>query len=201
MRVPAISLPARLALFLPVLLLMLLARTPAEGASTGPDVSTDGIFSSEELIERPAHFDGVRVTIRGEVVGEILRRRNSAWLLVNDDIYSSKPLHVYQLMAGGNSGISVHCEEWMIKDIEYVGSYRYTGDTVEVRGTFYRSNPEYGGDLMIEAEQVTVVRRGFPIPQRGIRKTTVLAAALGVLALILGFLLWKKDRMWARASS
>ncbi|MDP2941664.1 MAG: DNA-binding protein [Candidatus Omnitrophota bacterium] len=91
--------------------------------------------SSSELINNAGQYDGKTVTYAGEVIGDVMRRGNYAWLNVSD----------------GKNAIGIWAPAGLIQDITLAGNYKIKGDTVEVSGEFSRSCPEHGGDLDIHA--------------------------------------------------
>lgn len=106
--------------------------------------------SSAELINNAEQYDGKTVTYQGEAVGDIMIRKDHAWVNLND----------------GNAAIGVWMKQADIADIAYLGSYYVKGDIVGVIGIFHRSCPEHGGDLDIHAQQIKKVIRGESFPKK-----------------------------------
>ena len=52
------------------------------------------------------------------------------------------------------------------KEINYTGSYKSSGDKIEVTGIFHRACLEHGGDLDIHAESVRKIESGRMISQK-----------------------------------
>lgn len=170
-------------LLLPALALAMVAVIspgPAAGHSRASDLIEVG---SEQLVDHPDKFDGKRVLYTGEVVGEVLRRGDYAWLTVNDDEYGHKHTRGDQELKGGNTGLGIYCRWEDAERIEYVGSYSSLGDLVEVTGTFYKASAEHGGELMIEARDVRVIRPGREVSENDFGSEPLLAFALGIVAL------------------
>ena len=123
-----------------------------------------GAVSSINLIENAANYDGERLTFAGEAVGERMVRGSGAWLHLNDDPYISTPVPAGGNLAGYNTGLPVWVPAAGRTDIiEHYGNYGTRGDIVEVTGTFYAASSDHGGDMVIVAESVRVVRSGRPI--------------------------------------
>ncbi|MBN1289971.1 MAG: hypothetical protein JXA49_10090 [Actinobacteria bacterium] len=148
-------------------------------------------MSSTELLENAGDYNETRVVYRGEVVGQVLKRGDNAWITVNDDHYSTKHRREYQELKGGNSGINIYCKYEMAEAIQFVGSYETQGDNVRVEGIFYMSNPDHGGDLMIEAESLEIVRDGHKVKGESIVVELIAAFSMGFIALLLGISWWK----------
>lgn len=149
---------------------------------------------SLELVEKPDAYDGRTVVYTGEVVGVVLERGDNAWITVNDDHYGGNHLREYAELKGGNTGLGVYITSGMADEIGWVGSYTAAGDIVSVEGTFYAANPEHGGDLMIEAKELTVVRRGRPVTKHNLGKEPWIAVVLGLVSIVLGLLLLGRGR-------
>ncbi len=150
--------------------------------------------SSVDLIERSNAYDGKEVVFKGEAVGDILHRGDNAWVAVNDDHYSRKPLRENEELKGGNSGIGIYGPSIEIDKIHLLGSYRTQGDIVEVRGTFYKSSARHGGDLCIVARSLRVLQEGHGLPRGGANAELVAAGALAVVCLVLAGLIAARRR-------
>jgi len=127
--------------------------------------------SSTKLINNAALYDNKNVSYKGEVVGDIMARDRYAWMNVND----------------GQNAIGIWADRDLIKDVRYGGSYKFVGDTIEVRGAFHRSCPEHGGDLDIHAQAIDMV-----IPSREMVESlnyNKLKVAFILLVVLLLFLL------------
>jgi len=103
--------------------------------------------SSAELINNAGQYDGKEVIYKGEVIGDVMMRGESAWVNVSD----------------GANAIGIWVDKNLAKDIVYTGSYRYKGDIVEARGVFHRACVEHGGDLDIHAGSLRKVGNGMVI--------------------------------------
>ncbi|MFH1311620.1 MAG: hypothetical protein ABIJ00_00170 [Candidatus Eisenbacteria bacterium] len=150
--------------------------------------------NSVQLIEQSSNYDGEDVIYRGEAVGDILNRGENAWVAVNDDHYSRSPLRINEEFKGGNSGIGVYGPRADLDEIHFLGSYTARGDIVEVRGTFYRSSVEHGGDTCIVARSIDVLERGHRLPESRMGSELLLAGALLVACLALTALIAARRR-------
>jgi len=137
--------------------------------------------SSAELINNAKQYDGKVVMYKGEVIGDIMTRKEFVWINVND----------------GVNAIGIWSKKDLAKDILYTGGYKSRGDIVEVKGIFHRACLEHGGDLDIHIEELNTIDSGMVIGEKiGIVKRNgafVLLGALG-LAMILSQLKLKKIR-------
>lgn len=107
-------------------------------------------ISSAELINNAKPYDGRIVSYEGEVIGDVMKRGANAWININD----------------GENAIGVWVNTFLLKDINYTGSYKASGDRVEVTGIFNRSCIEHGGDLDIHAQSLRKINSGRLRPQR-----------------------------------
>ncbi len=105
------------------------------------------VILAEELLKEAEKYDGKEVIYKGEVIGDIMIRRDCAWINVRDE----------------TGAIGIFCPKELVNEIKYAGSYRFTGDIVSVRGTFQRSCPEHGGDTDIDGERINIIQNGKTI--------------------------------------
>lgn len=101
-------------------------------------------LSSTELINNAKIYNSKTVTYEGEIIGDVMRRGENAWINVND----------------GSSAIGIWINDSLLKEINYTGSYKSVGDRVEVTGIFNRACTEHGGDLDIHALTLRKVNLG-----------------------------------------
>ena len=153
-----------------VLLFTLYSLLPTYYAEAAP------IVSAQELLENAEKYDGKIISFKGEVIGEIMVRGESAWVNVRDE-------------AGA---IGVFCPKELLGEIEYQGDYRHKGDLISVRGIFHRACPQHGGDTDIHAEKITIIKKGevisHPLDPQKVKASVILAAlvcVLGILYLII----------------
>ncbi|MFA4888939.1 MAG: DNA-binding protein [Candidatus Omnitrophota bacterium] len=126
-------------------------------------------ISSSELINKAKDYDGKAVTYAGEVIGDIMRRGEYAWVNFND----------------GEQAIGIWAKAALLRDISYTGGFKAKGDIVEVSGIFNRACPEHGGDLDIHALAITKVDSGRPWEERlNPDKKQIVFILLGALILV-----------------
>jgi hypothetical protein len=132
---------------------------------------------STDLINNAKEYDAKIVVYAGEVIGDIMQRGDFAWINVND----------------GQNALGIWANNSLVKDIVYTGSYKSTGDTVEVTGVFHRACPEHGGDLDIHAQAIRKTTPGRSV-QRKLNpgKRNLVIVLLGVLSLIWILSLFKR---------
>jgi len=126
-------------------------------------------LSSTELINNAKQLDGKIVTYKGEVIGDVMKRTNFAWVNVNDGI----------------NAIGIWVPLSLTREIIYTGSYKAKGDIIEVSGIFNRACPEHGGDLDIHAQTLRKIDSGRFVRGRfNSAKGSQALILLGVLFLV-----------------
>jgi len=128
------------------------------------------VISSTELINLAKKYDGKIVYFEGEVIGEVMKRKDIAWLNLSDST---------------NSCLGIFAEIWQIPKITYHGGYKAIGDTIRVKGIFHRACQTHGGELDIHALSLKIVKQGQQI-QHPINITRVrIALLLSLITIIL----------------
>ncbi len=183
----------RAAAFRAVILLALTALLSAAPLFAGKVLGEEAQrVNISDLVNRMEEFDGRLIIVEGEVVGDIMRRGDHAWITVNDDAFSEKSIEEGGDFAGySNIGMGIWAETWQVEQLKHLGSYRAKGDRVRVEGTFYRVCQEHGGDTDIHARRIELLEEGHEIghPFNYAR----LAVFLALLALC-AWLWWMRAR-------
>jgi hypothetical protein len=126
-------------------------------------------LSSTELINNSKELDGKIVIYKGEVIGEVMRRGDFAWVNIHD----------------GKNAIGVWIPWLQASGILYAGSYKAKGDIIEVSGKFNRACPEHGGDLDIHAQALRKIDSGRIVKEKfNPAKRDQALILLGVLILV-----------------
>jgi hypothetical protein len=146
-----------------VLVIAIFALAALQVLALSPPALAAEPVSIVRLIDNMARYNGKEVTIRGEVIGDLMVRGAYAWITVNDDHYSEKSIEEGGPLVGmSNAGIGVWVPEADTRDIKTLGGYKNKGCKVVVTGVFHRACPEHGGDTDIHATSVEVIRPGYP---------------------------------------
>jgi len=134
-------------------------------------------LSSSELIQNAKQYDGKLITYSGEVIGDVMLRKASAWVNIND----------------GENALGVWMDASFAKTINYTGSYKARGDNLEVTGIFHRACLEHGGDLDIHAQALRKLANGRMVKERvNLDKINLSLILLGVLLIIWILSLFRK---------
>jgi hypothetical protein len=139
---------------------------------------------SGEVMACPRQFDGHVVEYVGEVVGDVLRRRGGAWMLVNDDAYALEagPLGLHRRPRGTNTGLAVWLPDPMPGLVGSPGRSGVRGDVIRVVGVLHRTDPEDGGGLTIRATTAELVAPAERAPEPFDREQALFALLLMALA-------------------
>ena len=134
--------------------------------------------SSSDLIEKAKALDLREVVYHGEVIGDILKRGEHAWINVSD---------------GANAiGIFVHTSD--LRNVSIPGRYSMHGDEVSVTGAFHRACSEHGGDMDIHADDVKLSASGYKVSYEIEAWKAIAAAILTLANLVLIFHIIRKRR-------
>jgi len=164
-----------------VFLLVLWCSSAAGGCAFGagalvPPVLAESITSTQ-LIENAKQYDNQTITFQGEVIGDVMKRGDFAWVNIND----------------GTNALGIWMSKDFTKDIVYTGSYKAKGDILEVEGIFHRACPQHGGDMDIHAQVVKKIQSGQTVSETiDSNKRNIALILLGVLCLVLILQVLKK---------
>jgi hypothetical protein len=125
--------------------------------------------SSTELIENGGQYDGREALYQGEVIGEIMQRKDGAWVNIND----------------GENSIGVWMPSELATTIKYKGSYKTQGDIIQIEGIFNRVCTQHGGDLDIHAISLRKIKSGWIKQERIIPAKCNFLIILMVLACLI----------------
>jgi hypothetical protein len=119
-------------------------------------------YNGTDLIEQAGLVNGREIIFQGEVIGDIMNRKDGCWINV--------------LNHGTAIGVWISAEQRAL--ITIAGRYGVQGDQVKIIGRFDRACPMHGGDLDIHASSVEIISPGFIRPSEINLIRLVLAAVL-----------------------
>jgi hypothetical protein len=140
-----------------------------------PAVVFGAAYSSKALIDNAKVLDGKKVVYRGEAVTAIMKRGEYAWVNVND----------------GDNAIGIWCKGYKLAPVQYLGGYKFTGDTLEVEGMFNRACSMHGGELDIHANKIRILKTGSAVSDSANLRKLALAVVL-LLATIAVTVIFRK---------
>jgi len=154
-------------------------------------VAGPSLVDSVTLIEHPDRYDGKEIVFKGEAIGDLMERSDGAWININDDAYSRQGSK--RRLAGYNSGQSVLVsDKKAARAVKRLGDYNNRGDIVEVTGVFRKADPDHGGDMMIAADSLRIVKSGFAIPHPiSSRKISLAIIWLAISGVMLALWKWR----------
>ncbi|TDB36898.1 MAG: hypothetical protein D9V44_10335 [Actinobacteria bacterium] len=120
----------------------LILAVPAHAFAASTDLRS---LSATSILADRAELDGMKVTLHGEAIGELLLTSDDgAWLSVLSD----------------GTALGVHLPRDIAEPVTRFGDYETTGDEVRVTGEFRQACDEHGGDMDIHATSLEVVATG-----------------------------------------
>lgn len=135
----------------------------AVGVKQAP--SDDAALTAADLVSMESGMDGQTVRIEGEVISEALAGGNG---------------HVWVNVLSEGVAVGVWMSREDAEAIDDFGTYRHSGDVIEVTGVFHEACDQHGGDLDIHVEKLNVIRQGEPIE----RPVSYWKIGLGVAGLV-----------------
>jgi len=141
-----IQLPRRGVIIMVILISLLAELSPIAAAESV--AGAYGKASIPDLIEKASMYEGKRIEIEGEVIGDKMARSDGVWVAVLAD--------------GAAIGVLLSPND--ASSIALLGSYARIGDRVRIQGIFHRACPDHGGDLDVHAEHVSKLAEGHATP-------------------------------------
>jgi len=156
----------RLCVVLTVVVLAVLIIAPVPVRAGQPP-----LLSTTELVEGSYKWDGKTVSFKGEVLQELMVRKDGTWMNLSD---------------GNNTAMGVFVpKDVAMPVISHAEDYRTVGDVVLVTGVFHRACVQHEGETDIHAVSVTVLTLGStkanPIHLDRVVWLVVLAGLLGLV--------------------
>ena len=127
----------------------IVAAEPAATDASDATAQEIPLITIRELISDPLKYDGMRIQVSGEAVGDIINSSNARYKWVN-------------ISADGYS-LGVYMETGQTYGIHYLGAHGVRGTTIIVTGTFHAACADgHAGELDFHAEHVSVKFEGGP---------------------------------------
>ncbi|MCM8771512.1 MAG: DNA-binding protein [Candidatus Omnitrophica bacterium] len=127
----------------------------------------------KELYENAEKFDKKPVIIEGEVIGDIMGKKDEKWINVKEE--------------KGDFAIGVVVSKEDALKIENLGRYGIKGDIIRVKGIYNTSCIKHQGERDIHAIKIEIIKRGgkLPIPEISLSKIISTFILLGITYLII----------------
>lgn len=142
----------------------------------------DAVFL-HQLYEEPSKYDGQKVFVTGEVIGDIMSGGEEFWINIKD----------------GDFFMGVVIGRAEKGKIKHLGRYGVTGDTVKIEGTYNIHCREHFGERDIHAESLEIIMEGMVLEEDLDIKKVVLSFILGISTIL--FLLYVHRRKAALQDS
>ena len=98
-----------------------------------------------DVLQNVDEFDEKMIEIKGEVIGEVLKTAQGSWINISSGIYS------IGIFSDKNEAFDA---------ISYWGNYKEIGDTLKVKGIFYKECVSHQiGDIHLES--LEVIEQGY----------------------------------------
>jgi len=133
------------------------------------NIYADEPVPSSGLISDPKKYDGKIIYYEGEVIGDIMKRGEHAWINVND----------------GSNAMGIWIKTPLADGIKYAGGYKLKGDIVKITGVFNRICTVHGGDMDIHATDMQIVTEGRETPKNAGFEKMIKAIILAVILLFI----------------
>ena len=159
----------RIKIFYPVFCMLALCLQPsafmAEGSETPGEPLTVNV---QALYDSPERYDGQRVAVTGEVIGDIMSDNEIFWINLKD----------------GDAFIGIVIENADKEKIGHLGSYGIVGDTLRITGKYHVHCEKHMGERDIHAETLEVIRPGEILDEGIDVKKVLMSFILGILTII-----------------
>ncbi len=132
-----------------------------------------------ELYENGEKYRGKPVIVEGEVIGDLMGRKEERWINIKDEFE--------------DFAIGVVISKKDVEKIENFGKYRVKGDIVRIEGIYNINCPEHQGERDIHALKVEIIKKGEKYEEKLNLKKIILCFILVGITLVLLYLSHKKD--------
>ncbi|MFP3914236.1 MAG: hypothetical protein ACLFWM_05130 [Actinomycetota bacterium] len=145
-------------------LVVIVSAVPSPATAQGETEAAD----AAELLADPAEWDGRRVAVTGELVGDYSAREEGVWVQVNDDAFAETPVPAGGDPASANQGLGALVPTGQFSPVEGApGGYARRGPLVRLTGEFVHSDPHRQGETYLRVVELTLLRPGSDIPVPG----------------------------------
>lgn len=102
------------------------------------------IDNFNDAIENSKELDGKEFIIKGEAIGEPLRRKDGTWINVSD----------------GSVAVGLFMKNELADNIKVYGNYDYKGDIIEAKGIFHKACTAHDGEIDFHINEIKVISKG-----------------------------------------
>lgn len=120
------------------------------------------------LVSHPEEWDGRRVAVTGELVGDYSPRNDGVWVQLNDDPFVGSPIGAGGTPDTTNTGIGARLPADIFDRVDGPpGRYGQTGPIVRLEGIFRHSDPDLQGETYLAVDTATTLTPAEEHPARG----------------------------------
>jgi hypothetical protein len=120
----------------------------------------------EAIIVGSEQFDGMQISVEGELVGDYGHRSDgSSWSQLDGGTYATEPLLEGGERTGLNSGIGVRIPTQLMEGLDPPGGYRARGPLVVLTGIWHHHDPARGGESYLDVIALEIVEPGRALHQ------------------------------------
>lgn len=164
---------------LPILLVAVVLATPVAAAAQIK-------IGVAELLESPDAFNGLEITVEGELIGDYgFRGDGSMWTQLNDDSYALDPVQDDGALTGGNVGVAVRIPSDAASALDAPGGYRVRGPVVEATGIWRYHDQDRGGESYVDVAELVIVEPGRELVEHPSYSVLIAGIVLVLAALVL----------------
>lgn len=128
-------------------------------------------ISIRTLFEESDKYEGQRVAVTGEAIGDIMRDGETFWVNIKD----------------GDFFIGVVLDEVLREKIRKTGRYKVYGDTVRISGVYHLHCKQHWGERDVHAETLDILQEGQEMEEFIDIKKVVMSVILAFATIIFIF--------------
>ena len=125
-------------------------------------------ISLNQLFDNPTMYNGQKVVVTGEVVGDIMSEGEGFWINIKDS----------------NSFIGVFIQDVDRAKITKLGRYRIIGDIVRITGIYNEHCTQHFGENDINAENLEIIQPGEATEETIDFEKIVISFVLGIITIL-----------------
>ncbi len=153
------------------------ARAQRATPTTVPGVP---LLDVSDLLNDLEFWNGQRISVSGELVGDYSYRSDGVWVQINDDSYVRSPIGAGGTPVGANIGIGARVPREVFDRgvIGPPGRDGRFGPVVQAVGTFHHNDPALTGETYLQVEEITTLQPAESYPEPGADVWTWVGAVL-----------------------
>jgi hypothetical protein len=154
---------------------------PAQAQQTTPtNVSGVPQIDVSDLLSDLEFWNGRRIAISGELVGDYSYRSDGVWVQINDDPYVRSPIGAGGKPVGANIGIGARVPRNLFDQgvVGPPGREGRFGPVVRAVGVFHHNDPALTGETYLQVEEITTLEPAESYPEPGADLWTVVGVVL-----------------------